>query len=174
MSVDMWKMTPNVTHRPSLRLIVAGAFAPGALPVVSNAQVTHEIKMLNDDPSQEYRYMVFSSKVVVTNSGDTVILRAANRGHITASSWNMLPEGVTEWAVGIDKEVALTLTVPSFYGYTCIPHADLGMAGLIVVRGEGRNNNLERAQSTPQFEDSIVIWQENWKEVAALSLDGRS
>lgn len=140
------------------------------MTISASAQMTYEIEMLDADPLIEDRYMVFSPRVLVIDPGDTVIFRATNPGHNSASSWNMVPDGVEDWVGAIDEEVPLTLTVPGFYGYACIPHADLGMVGLIIVRGEGMMDNLERAKATRQFEDGIQIWNEIWEEVDALDL----
>ena len=45
----------------------------------------------------------------------------------------MLPDGAEPLAVGYSQEAAVTFDSPGVYGYQCVPHAALGMVGIVVV-----------------------------------------
>ena len=58
-----------------------------------------------------------------------------NGGHNSESV--IVPDGGETWKGAMNKNISVTLTVPGIYGYLCLPHAGLGMNGVIVVGDPG-------------------------------------
>ena len=90
--------------------------------------------------------MVFSPYILEVELGDTVKFVPTDKGHNSESVKGMVPDGGEKWKGKINKEVNLTFNVPGFYGYQCKPHSNMGMIGLIIVKGEGKLDNLEAAK----------------------------
>lgn len=122
------------SRRQNLILLGAAFAAPLLVPQRLMAQVTtHDIAMLNVDPENPRRQMVFSPSVLRIAAGDTVQFRATDRGHNAQSLDGMTPEGAEPFRSRIGEEIALTMTVEGAYGYVCQPHQTMGMLGLILV-----------------------------------------
>lgn len=77
----------------------------------------------------------FDKPILYIAPGDTVHFKKLNGGHNSESVF--VPEGAEGWAGAMNKNISVTLTVPGFYGYLCLPHAGLGMNGVIVVGDAG-------------------------------------
>lgn len=169
-------MTNTVTRRKVIFTAAgAAAAAPLAAMLGSNAAVagghaTHEVQMLNKDPDGKIRGQLFSPRILQVNAGDTVNFVAADRGHNSASSDGMIPEGVEAWDGKINEDVSMTFDKPGIYGYVCTPHASAGMVGLIVVEGEGKLDNLEAAQGVRQRGKAKKVWKEIWEEAEEMGL----
>ncbi|SHH86952.1 pseudoazurin [Marivita hallyeonensis] len=135
-------------HLPRRHFLMTASAASAALllPRGARAQETLQIEMLNRHP-EDRTNMVFYPDIIVAQPGDTVRFVATDRGHNTVSVDGMLPEGVEEWRGRINEEIELTVETPGFYGYVCQPHVSMGMAGIIVVEGEGKMDNYEAAKS---------------------------
>ena len=82
----------------------------------------------------------------------------------------MVPDGAEAWKGRVNEEIELSLTVPGFYGYKCLPHFATGMVGLIVVEGEGKLNNLEAARAVRHRGRAAQIFDEIWAEAEAAGL----
>lgn len=104
-----------------------------------------EIKMYSIDPEDSSRQHVFKPNVVSAQVGDTIRFVPTETSHQSSSIETMLPEGVRGWEGEINEAFEYVLPKPGIYGYQCIPHYAAGMVGVVVVDGEGRNANLERA-----------------------------
>lgn len=137
---------PNLMQRRQFLIAASAATAAVWSGRAATAQETLQIEMLNRHP-EERQTMVFYPNIIVAQPGDTVKFVATDRGHNTQSVDGMLPEGVEAWKGRTNEEVELALTQPGFYGYVCLPHAAMGMAGVIVVQGEGMMDNYEAAKS---------------------------
>lgn len=109
------------------------------------AAENHVIKMLNTAPEGEQadhshhdsslpHNNVFSPDILEIKPGDSVTFVPTDTGHNSAAKRGMVPEGVERWNSPLDKEFTVTLTEPGVYGYICVPHYEVGMVGLIVVR----------------------------------------
>ena len=77
----------------------------------------------------------FDKPILYIAPGDTVHFKNMAGGHNSESVF--VPEGGETWKGAMNKSVSVTLTVPGFYGYLCLPHAGLGMNGVIVVGDAG-------------------------------------
>ncbi len=132
---------------PRRHFLLTTAATAVAAPTLVHATdaAPHKIAMLNRHP--EAGNMVFYPQIITANAGDTIRFVAEARGHNTQSIDGMLPEGAEDWRGRINEELELTLDVPGFYGYLCLPHAAMGMAGIIVVEGDGKMDNYEAAKA---------------------------
>ena len=137
---------PFLIKRRQFLMTATAATAAALAPRNAVAQETLQVEMLNRHP-EERANMVFYPEIIVAQPGDTLQFVATDRGHNTVSVDGMLPEGVEEWRGRINEEIELTLDVPGFYGYVCQPHVSMGMAGIIVVEGEGKMDNYEAAKA---------------------------
>ena len=110
-----------------------------ALALVGGAAVaeTIEVHMLNRG---EQGAMVFEPAFVQAQPGDVIHFVPTDPGHNVASIDEMLPEGAEPFAGDIGKEFDLTVTAEGLYGIKCVPHAGMGMVGLIQV---GAASNLD-------------------------------
>lgn len=128
------------------------------------------VEMLNKHPDDKKKRNVFLPRVVSVQPGQTVVFKAVDKGHNSASIDGMIPEGVDEWNAKINEEIEVTFDKPGIYGYKCTPHASIGMVGLIVVEGEGKLDNLEAAKSVRQRGKAKKEWEEIWQEAEDMGL----
>lgn len=149
-------------------LMLAGAALMLARP--SFAQSTIDIEMLNKDPDDKKRRMIFRPLIQVVQPGDTVRFVSVDKGHNSQIIDGMIPEGVEPWKSKLSKDFEVTLDVPGFYGYKCTPHAGMGMAGLIIVEGDGKIDNYEAAKAVTQKGRMKKVWDEIWVQVEADGL----
>ncbi|WP_349369104.1 pseudoazurin [Salinarimonas sp.] len=163
-------MSRNITRRTALGLVSAAALAPLAAPRIARAATTHDVKMLNVHPDMPRLRMVFLPRLLVVQPGDTVRFLPTDPGHNSASLDEMIPEGAEGWKGAFNKEVAVTLERPGFYGYVCTPHVALGMVGLVVVQGDGMMDNYEAARGVAHRGRAAAVFDEIWEEVAEQGL----
>ncbi|MEO0945159.1 MAG: pseudoazurin [Pseudomonadota bacterium] len=159
---------------PSRRLALkTGAAAIATLATSKSllAETSHEVQMLNAHPEDRRARQVFFPRIMVVEAGDTVNFVSTDKGHNSVAKEGMYPEGVEGWESKINDDIAVTFDKPGFYGYECVPHATLGMVGLVIVKGEGMMDNLEAAQSVRQRGKARSVWEEIWEEVAAMEAD---
>ena len=91
----------------------------------------------------------FDKPILYIAPGDTVHFKKLNGGHNSQSVF--VPEGAESWAGKMNANISVTLTVPGFYGYICLPHAGLGMNGVIVVGDAGdKEATMEYLRGLPQ------------------------
>ena len=150
------------------QLMLAGAALMLARPAF--AQSTVDIQMLNKHPEDKKRRMVFHPLIQVVQAGDTVRFVSEDKGHNSESIEGMLPEGVDTWKSKISKDFEITLNVPGFYGYKCTPHASMGMAGLIIVQGDGMMANYDAAKGVKHKGRMQKAWDAIWEQVEAEGL----
>ncbi len=150
------------------QVILAGAAMLLAQP--SLAQQVHTVEMLNKDPDDKKRRMIFRPLVQVLEAGDTVRFASVDKGHNTESLKGMLPEGAEKWKSKLSKDFDLTLTVQGFYGYKCTPHTAMGMTGLLIVKGEGMMNNYEAVRGVKHKSRMQKVWDQIWAQVEADGL----
>jgi|TARA_B110000438_G_scaffold288638_1_gene322329 pseudoazurin len=96
----------------------------------------HEVKMLN---SGTEGYMVFEPAVLKVAVGDTVIFKATDMAHNSASIEGMIPEGANSWNGPMSRDVTVTVNKEGIYIYQCTPHAMMAMVGVIQVGGSSSN-----------------------------------
>lgn len=137
--------------------IAAGLLLPSLR--ISYAADHHTIEMLNTAPdhatgmpsttdSHHQHHNAFFPDLLEIKPGDSVTFLPIDAGHNSAAKKGMVPEGAERWNSPMDKEFTVTLTIPGVYGYICLPHYDMGMVGMIVVREKITDPipNLESAQ----------------------------
>lgn len=125
-------------------LAAATAFCLLAAPALAE---NFEIKMLNKG---EAGAMVFEPAFVKIAPGDTVTFIPTDKGHNAEIIKGMLPEGAEPFKGGINKELAVTLTVPGAYGVKCMPHFAMGMVALVVVGDAPANLDDLKAVKMPK------------------------
>ena len=148
------------------REVVTGAgvvMTAALVPNFLSAGNTFEVLMLNKDPDDSKKKMVFSPSLLKVSVGDTVSFLPENKGHNSEIMKGMLPDGAEAWKGKLNKQVDVTFTVPGFYGYQCKPHANQGMIGLIVVEGDGMLDNLEAARGVKHRGKAKRAWKELWE-----------
>ncbi|MEL6504895.1 MAG: pseudoazurin [Pseudomonadota bacterium] len=158
-------MSSNLTRRAFVALTSAFLFVRPSF-----AAETIEVKMLTKDPENKKNRNLFSPRIVKVKPGDTVKFVSEDKGHNSASTKGMIPEGAEPWKGKISKDVEVTFEKPGIYGYECTPHASLGMVGLVIVEGEGMTDNLEAAKEVRQRGKSKKVWKEIWAEVEEKGL----
>ncbi|MFL0355843.1 plastocyanin/azurin family copper-binding protein [Erythrobacter sp. GH1-10] len=121
--------------------------AEAAAPEVEPNGTVIEIQMLTRDPDDPSGLQVFKPRLVTAKVGDTVKFVPTDPTHQSSSIDGMVPEGVQGWRGEINKEVSYVLPKPGVYGYQCVPHYAAGMIGLIIVEGEGMEDNVEAAKA---------------------------
>jgi pseudoazurin len=163
-------MTTTLNRRT---FVIATATLAGttlAVPGRGAAESTHQVEMLNAAPDNPRLRNVFAPRILSVQPGDTVSFVPTDRSHNSASIDGMIPEAAEPWDGRINQSIDVTLTVPGIYGYKCTPHLALGMAGLIIVEGEGKLDNLEAAKAVRQRGRATQVWEEIWAEAEAAGL----
>lgn len=162
-------MSNSHSRRSFLATTAAATLAP-AFPLTAQGQDPVVVEMLTKHPTEARLRNVFFPRVVSVEAGQTVLFKATDRSHNSASIDGMIPEGAEEWDGRINEDVEVTFDVPGIYGYKCTPHAATGMVALVVVEGEGKLDNLEAAQGVRQRGRAKAVFEEIWEEAAAMGL----
>ena len=119
--------------RPFTTAIALGAML--AVPMSAAWAADHQVLMLNKD--SEGRTMQFEPAFLRVAPGDTVTFVPQDKTHNSESIAKAQPEGAKGWKGKINEELSVTFDVEGFYGYKCLPHAGMGMVGLIQVGEPG-------------------------------------
>jgi pseudoazurin len=127
---------------------VALMMAVGAAALAQPAHAKEwQVKMLNNGPSG---MMVFEPALLTVAKGDTVRFVPADKGHNAETMAGMLPAGAKPFKGAINEAIAVPFIVPGLYGYKCLPHAGLGMVGLIQVgKATNKADIAAKANSAP-------------------------
>lgn len=145
--------------------------ATSAVPgFAQEAAETTTIEMLNQDPENRRRRMIYQPLVTVVDAGDTVTWVSTDRGHNTVSMDEMMPEGATPWKSKLNQDFEHTFEKAGVYGYLCQPHSSLGMVGLVIVRGEGMMDNVEAARAVKHRGRVAKVFEEIWALVDEQNL----
>ncbi|MEZ5445735.1 MAG: plastocyanin/azurin family copper-binding protein [Gammaproteobacteria bacterium] len=85
--------------------------------------------------------------LVKAQPGDTISWKNMST-HNTKSI--EVPEGAQHWEGKLNEDFHVTLDKPGAYVYECVPHASMGMVGVVLV-GDGKPANLDaiNASSNP-------------------------
>jgi pseudoazurin len=119
-------------------LAATAGLALAAAPAVAKE---YQVKMLNK--GSDGKLMVFEPPFLKVAPGDTVKFLPTNPGHNAESIGAMTPAGGQTFKGKINQPVSVTFTKEGLYGYKCLPHAGMGMVGLVQV---GKASN--KAQAT--------------------------
>ena len=106
-----------------------------AMPTCAAQAADHQVLMLNKD--SQGRAMQFEPAFLKVVVGDTVTFVATDKTHNSESIAKAIPQGAQGWKGKINQEVKVTFDTEGFYGYKCLPHAGMGMVGLIQVGEAG-------------------------------------
>lgn len=101
------------------------------------------VNMLTKGPTGLY---VFEPAFVKADVGDKVHFKPADPSHNAETIPGMVPAGVTPMKGLVGKEMVLTVSKPGIYGVECLPHASMGMVGVVQV-GKGPSANLASAKA---------------------------
>ncbi|MEO0622146.1 MAG: pseudoazurin [Pseudomonadota bacterium] len=152
------------------RTLVLSTAALSVLPRRIAFAASHDVQMLNKDPDDPKKRMVFYPRILTVQPGDTITFIPADKGHNSESIKGMVPDGGDTWKGKINKEISITPTKPGFYGYHCTPHATVGMVGLIIVEGDGKLANLDAAKKVKHRGRAKKVWDEIWAEADSAGL----
>jgi pseudoazurin len=111
--------------------IVPEAVQPVTLAKVELSEGSeHVVEMLNmgEDGS-----MVFQPSVIKVSVGDTILFKATDLAHNSASIDGMVPEGAKSWAGSLSADISVTFDEEGIYVYQCDPHLVMAMVGVIQV-----------------------------------------
>jgi len=107
-----------------------------------------EIRMYTVDPDDPSEQHVFKPRLVSAQVGDTIRFIPTESSHQSSSIASMLPDASNGWEGEVNKEISYTIPAPGIYGFQCVPHYAAGMVGVVIVEGEGKLDNLERAKES--------------------------
>ena len=103
----------------------------------------HIVKMLNAGDGGN---MIFEPAVIKVSKGDTILFKAVDMLHNSATIDGMVPAGASEWASELSKDFSIALDTEGVYVYQCDPHAMMAMIGVIQV-GEAVNLDAIKAEA---------------------------
>ena len=126
-------------------LLVAGAVMAMAVAAPAAAKDV-QVKMLNNGNG---RAMVFSPEVVRIAPGDTVTFVAIDKGHNAEIISTMIPAGAAAFKGKMSQNLTVKFSKPGTYGFKCMPHYGMGMAGAVIVGNPGANLGAAKAVSHP-------------------------
>ena len=91
----------------------------------------HVVRMLNRGAGGAP--MVFEPAFLKIARGDTVTFTPQDSGHNAELVPALAPEGGTPFKGSVNQKLTVRFDVQGLYGYKCLPHAAMGMVGLIQV-----------------------------------------
>ena len=108
---------------------------------------SYEVRMLNKDTAgQAWQFEPAFLKIA---PGDTVTFIPADKGHNSEALEATIPEGATPWKGSFNEPVAVTYEQEGVYLYKCLPHAPLGMVGVIQVGDAAPNLEAVNSANLP-------------------------
>ncbi len=151
--------------------------APEAIPAADFEELEVEptgrvidIFMYTVDPDDPGELHVFKPRLVTAKVGDTIRFIPTETSHQSSSIAAMLPEGSRGWEGEINEEVSYVVPAPGIYGFQCVPHYAAGMVGVVIVEGEGKLDNLERARDSAHPGLGVPEFVEIFAEAQARGL----
>jgi pseudoazurin len=111
------------------RLVATAALLMGAAGVA--AAKDHTVRMLNR--GADGAPMAFEPAFLKIAPGDTVTFMPADAGHNAELVPALAPPGAVPFKGAINQKLVVRLPKAGLYGYKCLPHAAMGMVGLIQV-----------------------------------------
>ena len=103
---------------------------------MSASAADQTVEMLNKLGKEN---MVFSSKIVKVDVGDTVFWKATKAGHNVEFIKGGVPAGVDKFRSKLSKDTEYKFEIPGIYAYWCTPHKGMGMIGFVVVGNNTSN-----------------------------------
>ena len=111
----------------------------------------HEVKMLNNGAEG---LMVFEPAVLSINPGDSVVFKATDMSHNSASIAGMIPDGAESWTGAMSQDVTVNFTKEGVYVYQCTPHSMMAMVGVIKV---GAATNLAAVKQKAETQKQVFV-----------------
>lgn len=149
--------------------LISGA-ALLASPFTARANTPLVVEMLNRHPDDPKQRQIFLPRLADIDAGESILFRATDRGHKSASAKGMIPETAQSWDGAMGADIEVTFDVPGVYGYVCTPHVGPGMVGAVVVQGDGVLANYDAVKSVKQRGKAQKIFAEIWEETDQLGL----
>ncbi|MBA8910249.1 pseudoazurin [Aminobacter ciceronei] len=122
------------------------AFAVGA-PWAAASAAEYEVQMRNKGTDgQAWQFEPAFLKIA---PGDTVTFVSADKGHNSETTELLVPKDGTTWKGKINEPVKVTFDQEGVYAYKCLPHAALGMVGVIQVGNSVANVEAAKNAKIP-------------------------
>ena len=121
------------------------------LSPLSIASAEYTVKMLNNGKEG---LMVFEPSLLSIQPGDSVLFKATDVSHNSASIQGMIPEGATAWTGAMSQDVKVTFDKEGVYVYQCTPHSMMAMLGVIKV---GEPINLEQVKEKAESQKQLFV-----------------
>ena len=121
------------------------------LSPLSIASAEYTVKMLNNGKEG---LMVFEPSLLSIQPGDSVLFKATDVSHNSASIQGMIPEGATAWMGAMSQDVKVIFDKEGIYVYQCTPHSMMAMVGVIKV---GEPINLEQVKEKAESQKQLFV-----------------
>jgi len=132
----------------TLKIVFLSLIVLSPLSIISADYI---VKMLNNGKEG---LMVFEPPVLSIQPGDTVLFKATDVSHNSASIQGMIPQGATPWTGAMSQDVEVTFDKQGVYVYQCTPHAMMAMVGVIKV---GTLTNLEQVKEKAESQKQLFV-----------------
>ena len=132
----------------ALKIVFLSLIVLSPLSLIS---ADYTVKMLNNGKEG---LMVFEPPVLSIQPGDTVLFKATDVSHNSASIQGMIPQGATPWTGAMSQDVEVTFDKQGVYVYQCTPHAMMAMVGVIKV---GTPTNLEQIKEKAESQKQLFV-----------------
>lgn len=119
-----------------LSILLLATFAVGTPWTVASA-AEYKVQMRNKDSSGQM--WQFEPAFLKIAPGDTVTFVPTDKGHNSEVIEATIPQGAASWKGKFNEPITITYASEGVYVYKCLPHASLGMVGVIQV-GESTVN----------------------------------
>ena len=132
----------------ALKILFCSLIILSPLSVIS---AEYTVKMLNNGKEG---LMVFEPSFLSIQPGDTVLFKATDVSHNSASIQGMIPEGAAAWMGAMSQDVKVTFDKEGIYVYQCTPHSMMAMVGVIKV---GAPTNLEQVKEKAEIQKQLFV-----------------
>jgi len=132
----------------ALKILFCSLIILSPLSVIS---AEYTVKMLNNGKEG---LMVFEPSFLSIQPGDTVLFKATDVSHNSASIQGMIPEGAAAWMGAMSQDIKVTFDKEGIYVYQCTPHSMMAMVGVIKV---GEPINLEQVKEKAESQKQLFV-----------------
>lgn len=158
----------------SLFLLVPGLARAKKEKDQRKAKPQQTVRMYKQHPEDPKEQMVFLPRVVRVPATSTVRFEPVDAGHNCVSTPGMIPDGATSWSGPFGKPLDVHFEKPGYYGYHCLAHRSMGMVGLVIVEGPGRDDNLKAASSVEHTGRAAEVWKQIWAGLEASAKEPKA
>ena len=127
--------------------VVILSLITAAWPWTGASAAEFEVQMLNKGPDGQM--WEFNPPFLKIAPGDTVTFVPVDKGHNSETAQEIIPEAAEPWKGKINEPVKVTYNEEGVYVYKCLPHAALGMVGVIQVGESTANLDAAKAAKIP-------------------------